>query len=156
MRSQGGVVGRAFSLQTSEFTEEIFRLWGFAGEQPVLSFASSADLAMWGDSSWLIIQALRAQSLNSLSFFLAALLSLWDLSSPTRDWTWATALKAPSPNHWTAGEFPLELWDGIGKTKNTYEEYCANLSWKNKALFSQFLFSPPWEDSTCVLPTGSV
>ena len=41
-----------------------------------------------------------------LFIFWAAPHSLWDLSSPTRDWTWATAVKAPSPNHWTAGEFP--------------------------------------------------
>ena len=39
-------------------------------------------------------------------FFLAALRGLRDLSSPTRDWTWAPAVKAPSPNHWTARDFP--------------------------------------------------
>ena len=38
--------------------------------------------------------------------FLAALHGLQDLSSPTRDWTWALAVKVPSPNHWTAREFP--------------------------------------------------
>lgn len=26
---------------------------------------------------------------------------MWDLSSHTRDWTWATEVKAPNPNHWT-------------------------------------------------------
>ena len=31
---------------------------------------------------------------------------LWYLSSPTRDGTQAPAVKAPSPNHWTAREFP--------------------------------------------------
>ena len=31
---------------------------------------------------------------------------LWDLSSPTRDWTRDLAVKAPSPNHWTTREFP--------------------------------------------------
>ena len=30
---------------------------------------------------------------------------LWDLSFPTRDWTWAPAVKAPSRNHWTNREF---------------------------------------------------
>ena len=30
----------------------------------------------------------------------------WDLSSPTRDWNWLLAVKAPSPNHWTSREFP--------------------------------------------------
>ena len=28
------------------------------------------------------------------------------LNSPNRDWTWASAVKAPSPNHWTAREVP--------------------------------------------------
>ena len=40
-------------------------------------------------------------------FFLAAPHSLWDLSSPTRCWTWATVVKAPSPNHWTDRELPI-------------------------------------------------
>ena len=31
---------------------------------------------------------------------------LWDLSPLARDWTWAPALKVPSPNHWTAKESP--------------------------------------------------
>ena len=39
-------------------------------------------------------------------FFLAALHSLQDLSSLTRDWTQTTAVKVPSPNHWTARELP--------------------------------------------------
>ena len=29
-----------------------------------------------------------------------------DLSSPSRDRTWAPAMKVPSPNHWTARELP--------------------------------------------------
>ena len=33
-------------------------------------------------------------------FFLATLHILWDLSSLPRDRTWASAVKAPSPNHW--------------------------------------------------------
>ena len=37
--------------------------------------------------------------------FLAAPRS-WDLSSQTRDWTWALAVKALSPNHWTARQVP--------------------------------------------------
>ena len=32
--------------------------------------------------------------------------NLWNLSSPTRDWTQATAGKALSPNHWTTMELP--------------------------------------------------
>ena len=38
--------------------------------------------------------------------FLAALNSLQDLGSPTRDWTWATAVKALRANQWPAREFP--------------------------------------------------
>ena len=34
---------------------------------------------------------------------------LVDLSSPTRDRTQATAVKEPSPNHWTARKFPSNL-----------------------------------------------
>ena len=39
-------------------------------------------------------------------FILEAPRGLWDLSSATRDWTWATAVKAPNPNHWTTRELP--------------------------------------------------
>ena len=38
--------------------------------------------------------------------FLAIPCGLCDLSSLTRGWTRATAVKAPSPNHWTTREFP--------------------------------------------------
>ena len=31
-----------------------------------------------------------------------------DLSSPTRDWIQAMAMKAPSPNHWTTREFQAD------------------------------------------------
>ena len=34
-----------------------------------------------------------------LSFLLAAPCGLWDLSSPTRGWTWAKAVKAQNPSH---------------------------------------------------------
>ena len=51
-------------------------------------------------------------------FFLATLCSLQDLSSLTRDRTWAMAVKAPSPNHWTTREFPpvkdLKMGDSPG------------------------------------------
>ena len=39
-------------------------------------------------------------------FFFATLHSVWDLNSPTRDQTWDPSVKAPSPNRWTAREFP--------------------------------------------------
>ena len=51
-------------------------------------------------------------------FLLAILCSLQDLSSLTRDRTWAMAVKAPSPNHWTTREFPpvkdLKMGDSPG------------------------------------------
>ena len=43
-----------------------------------------------------------------LSFFIfSTLQGLWGLSSLTRHWTWAMAVKASSPNHWSAREFPI-------------------------------------------------
>ena len=39
----------------------------------------------------------------TMIMILATSRGLWDLSSPTRDRTWAPAVKAPSPNHWTQG-----------------------------------------------------
>ena len=38
--------------------------------------------------------------------FLGGLCGLQDLNSLTRDWTWAVAVKALSPNHWTTRELP--------------------------------------------------
>ena len=51
-------------------------------------------------------------------FFLAVLHALKDLHSLTRVWTQATAVKAPSPNHWTArglpkASFPCFIFLGI-------------------------------------------
>ena len=40
--------------------------------------------------------------------FLFLFLFLWNLSSLSRDWTWVTAVKLSSPNHWTARKFPDE------------------------------------------------
>ena len=37
--------------------------------------------------------------------FLVVLHGLWDLSSLIRDQTWAPAVEAQSPNHWTTREF---------------------------------------------------
>ena len=38
-------------------------------------------------------------------YFLAMSCSLWGLSSPSKDRTWTTVVKAPNPNLWTAREF---------------------------------------------------
>ena len=45
--------------------------------------------------------------------FFAILHVLWDLSSPVRDRTWGLlfTVRAPSPNHWAAREFPIyDFW----------------------------------------------
>ena len=46
---------------------------------------------------------------NTFTFFFMPL-GLWDLSSPTRDWTRASAVKALSPNRWTTREFPTAVF----------------------------------------------
>ena len=43
-------------------------------------------------------------------FFFAVLRGLQDLSSLTRNGTWAPAVIVPSPNHQTAREFPSVLF----------------------------------------------
>ena len=48
-----------------------------------------------------------ALSDNPPNFFLATLHGLQHISSQTRDRTWATAVKALSPNHWTSRELPI-------------------------------------------------
>ena len=58
--------------------------------------------------------------------FLAPLHSLWDLSSPTRDWTWAPAVRASSPNHWIAREFP---------SHGFFKDILESLSWPGFLLF---------------------
>ena len=50
---------------------------------------------------------------------------LRDLSSPTRGWTQAMAVKAPSPNHWNAKGFPSLFlfythFCDYGERKDTY------------------------------------
>ena len=48
----------------------------------------------------------REVSILFFFFFLASPYGLWDPSSLTRDQTQALAVRARSPNHWTAREFP--------------------------------------------------
>ena len=55
--------------------------------------------------------------------FLASPHDLWDLSSPTRDWTHATAVKVPSPNHWTTREFLVSHFVNLFTFSDTYW-YC--------------------------------
>ena len=39
---------------------------------------------------------------------------LTDLSSLTREWTPALGVKAPSPNHWTTQDFPVDTFQARG------------------------------------------
>ena len=54
---------------------------------------------------------------------------LWDLSSPTRGWTWAPAVKTPNPNHWTANEIP----DAINMFSSFFFD-CSVLRYRNTLL----------------------
>ena len=45
---------------------------------------------------------------------------LWDLSSPTRDWTWAPAVKAWSPNHWTARDYLSGIFMSFHKVEHLF------------------------------------
>ena len=48
---------------------------------------------------WWVYFCFRNKFICTSFFFLATLLNLWDLSSPTRDWTWATVVKAQHLSH---------------------------------------------------------
>ena len=50
-----------------------------------------------------------------LFYFLAMLLGLWGLISPTRDRIGTQGVKAPSPNHWTTRVFSTSLNLVVGK-----------------------------------------
>ena len=45
-----------------------------------------------------------------LYYFLTMPHSLWDLSSPSRDRTWALSSERWSPNHWTTRDFPRKAF----------------------------------------------
>ena len=51
--------------------------------------------------------------------FLAAPRGMQNLSSPTRDLTGAPAVRAWSPNHWTAREFPAVVILDCGTLPNS-------------------------------------
>ena len=60
--------------------------------------------------------------------FLATLRGLWDLSSPTRDWTHTPGSELWSPNHWTAREFPGISWE-FSRKKKFFLEDSEKLLW---------------------------
>ena len=53
---------------------------------------------------------LFAYLFGTFFFFCPYYVALHNLSSLTRDWTWVTAVKAPSPNHWTSRDFLLSTF----------------------------------------------
>ena len=64
--------------------------------------------------------------------FSVALLCLQDLNSPTKGWTQAISVKALTPNHWTAREFPQPIFYSfisipVEKEMGTYSSI---LAWK--------------------------
>ena len=77
------------------------------------------DLQIFSPILWIVFLLSSRCPLKHKSFiyvfiFLAMPHGLQDLGSPTRDRTRATAVKAPSPKHWTAREVPKSLnCDGI-------------------------------------------
>ena len=61
----------------------------------------------WEDLSKLLNSSFLEEVYCWLFFFFSFFgCAVWDLSSPTRDWTQILAVKAPNLNHWTAREFP--------------------------------------------------
>ena len=55
---------------------------------------------------WWTFRQKNIYRIRFLCLFGLTTCGLWDLSSPTRDWTWALVGKPLSPNCWTAREFP--------------------------------------------------
>ena len=64
-------------------------------------------------------------------FFFTVLPSLRNLSSPTRDWTWAMAVKMPSPNHWHHWFKGHELGQTLGNNEGQEGLLCYS-SWGHK------------------------
>ena len=49
------------------------------------------------------LSLLKSTLSTTKPFYLFLPWELWDLSSPTKDWPQALAMRTPSPNHWTPG-----------------------------------------------------
>ena len=68
----------------------------------------------------------------------------WDFSSPTRIKPQLSAMRAWSPNHWTARELPgVCLWDCSSCFLKTW--------WVNKYCFSTFIFCLNKYESACIV-----
>ena len=66
---------------------------------------SRTRLSDWTELNLFIIMGNLLWLCVCVFSFLAVLHSLWDLSSPTREWTQVPAVKAPSPHHWPTKVF---------------------------------------------------
>ena len=89
--------------------------WVVAGEdclQPFLATDADANVSTYEEEGHFHFPgkdtSLWKLSLLFLSFFIAIWHGLGYLNSPTKDWTWASEVKAPSPNSWTTREFPYQ------------------------------------------------
>ena len=111
--------------------------WWRGHRAEALQWASlCSPLAHWvGGLIYWVLESLKAM-LHCFFFCLFVCLfrhakkrshGLWDLSYPTRHWTWVQAVKVPSPNRWTARELPKSLF------------------WARRGLLLNWvLFSPRW------------
>ena len=67
--------------------------------------------------------------------------SLWDRSSPTRDWTQPLVVKVLTPNHWTSREFPNYHFHKQGRRALSNESINTTFNFCIKMVFSSFLQS---------------
>ena len=80
--------------------------------------------------------------------------SLWNLSSLTRNWTWATIVKVTSPNHWTTREFPNQCKCWLLRRVDSCSHSCSvGLSWVtgNKLLENICVTSQCWASFSSII-----
>ena len=93
----------------------------------------------WFYYYWLYIFIyLFAYLFGTFFFFCPYYVALHDLSSLTRDWTWVTAVKAPSPNHWTSRDLLLSTFLTI-KALMRIISYCCSGKTLHYSLCFSFL-----------------
>ena len=79
-------------------------------------------------------------------FFLSAPHGLQYISSLTKDWTRATAVKIQSPNHWTTTDFPNKFF--------SLQAECSYLASSQLVMHTCYVSS--WDPTGCSLPGSSV
>ena len=75
---------------------------------------------------------------------------LWDLSSLTRDWTQAVAVKALSPNHWSARESPKILFLKNSKNKVLTKSGLVPRSIEDKTKWGNIVRQVIFVESNCL------